>query len=115
MHGHLRGTVDLESRIDLLDEPDNPDVLYNGCVDPAIDRLAQKSESVFDLAGLDQGVECQIDAGASRVREPARDFQLIERELRALVAGIVSLRAEVNGISPVGDGGSHSIERARRR
>ena len=69
----------------------------------------------FELAGLDEGVECQIDAHATGMRQPARDLELIECELRALVASVVTLRAEVHSVCAVGDGRPHGIEGAGGR
>ncbi len=42
VNSHLSGAVDLEARINFLDQADDPDVLYNRRVDASIDCLAKK-------------------------------------------------------------------------
>ena len=42
VHGHLRRAVDLELGIDALNQPDESDVLHDGGVDAAVDRLAEE-------------------------------------------------------------------------
>jgi hypothetical protein len=107
--------VNLEAGIDLLDETDHADVLNDRGVDSSVYGVAKEGQRGLQLARLDQGVDRQLDTNAAGVREPARSLQLIERELRPLVAGIVSLRAEVYRVCAVGDCGPHGIERARGR
>src|SRR5678815_2701225 len=115
VHRHLGRSVNLESRIHFLNQPDDSDILDDCCVNSPVDRLSEKTERIFELVRLDQRVEREIDPDSSRVSESASGLELIERELSALVAGVIPLRAEVHGVSAVSDGGSHSIERARRR
>ena len=51
----------------------------------------------------------------ARVREPARLVQLVERELRAIVARIEALGAEIDRVGAIGDGGPRGVERAGGR
>ena len=46
VHGHLRRPVDLETRVDLLNEAHEPDVLHDGRVNALVDCLAKKDEGV---------------------------------------------------------------------
>ena len=54
----------------------------------------------------------EVDADAARRRERARLLQLVEGELRAVVARVEALGAEVHGVGAVGDGGPDGVERA---
>ena len=46
------------------------------------------------------------------VRDAARLLELVERELRALVARVELLDAQVHGVGAVGDGGADGVEGA---
>ena len=72
-------------------------------------------ERVGELGGLDEDVEREVDAAAALVREAAGLAELVERELRALVARVEALGAEVDGVGAVGDGGANGVERAGGR
>ena len=52
--------------IDTLDEPHEPDVLHDGRVHSAIDRLAEEHERVGELARLEERVQREVDARAPR-------------------------------------------------
>ena len=114
VHGHLRGTVHLEARIRLLHKANEPDVLHDGGVHAAIDRLAQEDKGVRQLGGLEKDVEREVDALAALVGEPAGLSHLIQRELRSLVARVVPLGAEVHRIGAVGERGANGIQRSGR-
>ena len=114
VHGHLRRAVDLEPGIDPLDQPHEPDVLHDRRIDAAIDRLAEEHERVGELGRLHEDVEREVDPRAARRARAARSLELVERELRALVARVESLGAEIDGVGAVRDGGAHGVERAGR-
>ena len=52
---------------------------------------------------------------AALVGEAAGLAELVERELRAFVARVEALGAEVDGVGAVGEGGAHGVERAGGR
>ena len=109
---HLRGAVDLEAGIDALDEANEPDVLNDGRVDAAIDAGAEVRERVLQFTRLEEDVEREVDACAVSVGDEAGLFELVERKLRALVAGVELLDTEVNGVGSVRDGGADGVEGA---
>ena len=115
VHRHLGGAVDLELRVDALDEPDQADVLDDGCVDAAIDRLAQELEGIGQLGRLYEDVEGEVDPPLPRVGDATGLLHLVQAELGALVAGVVARGAEVDGVGAVCHGGAHGVERAGRR
>ena len=110
VHGHLRRRMHLESGVYRVNQPDETDVLYDRGCDSAVDCLSEQRKRVGDLVRLDQRVQRQVDANAARRGERARAFQLIERELRALVAGIEALGPEVNRVGAVRDGRPDGIQ-----
>ena len=67
-------------------------------------------ERVDELGRLDEDVEREVDAPAALVREAARLAELVEGELRAFVARVEALGAQIDGVGAVGD-----ARRARRR
>ena len=85
VHRHLGGAVDLEAGIDSLDESHQPDVLHDRRIDPAIDALPEVGECVSELTRLHQDVEGEIDPRTPSVGDQACLFELIERELRAVI------------------------------
>ena len=115
VHRHLRRAVDLEPGIHAPDQAHEADILHDHRVYSAVDALAQQRERVVELRGLDERVERQVHARAARVREAARLVELLEGELRAIVARIESLGAEVDGVGAVGDCCPCGIERAGGR
>ena len=112
VHRHLGAAVNLKLRIDLLDEANDAQILHDRRVDAAIHTLAQIRESLHQLGRLDQHVEGEVHACPTRMSDRTGLLQLIERELRALVAGVVHGRAEIDGIGAIGDGCAHRVERA---
>src|SRR5512147_1515031 len=115
MHRHLRRAVNLEPGVHALNQADDPDVLYDRRVDSAIDSFAQKRQSFCELGRLYQRIEREVDANPARMREPARNLELVEGELRSFVTRIETLSAEVHGVRAIGDGRTHRVERSRRR
>jgi hypothetical protein len=105
--------VDLERRVDLLDEADEPHVLHDDRVDPAVHGLAEEHQGVDELGRLDQNIEGQVDPNAAGVREIAGLLQLLERELGAIVPRVEALRAQVDGVRAVGHGRPDGVQRAR--
>ena len=112
VHRHLRRAVDLQRGVHAPDQADEPQVLHDHRIDAAIDALAEQCERVCQLGGLDEGVQREIDARPARVREPTCLIQLVERELRAIVARIESLGAQINRVGAIGDRGPRGVERA---
>ena len=112
--GHLRGAVNLEAGIDDLDQADEADILHDGGVDAAVDRFTKEDERLGELTRFQQDVQREVDAAAALVREPAGFGDLIQRELRAFVAGIEAIRAQIDGIGTVGEGGAHGVKRSSR-
>ena len=106
--------MNLEARIHALNQANDSYVLNDCRVDSAIDRYAQKSQSLFELGRLDERIECEIDAHTARMREPARSLELVQAELRSFVARIEALGAEVHRVGAIGDGSAHRVERSRR-
>ena len=72
-------------------------------------------ERVGELGRLDQDVQREVDAPSALVREAARLADLVERELRALVAGVEALRAEIDGVGAVRQRRAHGVERTGGR
>ncbi len=93
-----------------MNEPYQADVLHDRRGDPAVDCLSEQRQRVGELVRLDERVQREVDANATRRRERARALQLIERELRALVACIEALGPEVDRVGAVRHGGPDGIE-----
>ena len=72
----------------------------------------RNSERVDELGRLDENVEREVDAAAALVRDAARLAELVEGELRALVARVEARRAQVDRVGAVRDGGADGVERA---
>ena len=89
-----------------------PKVLHDGGVDAAVHALAEVRQGLLELMRLDEHVEGEVDPHAARMGDGTGLRQLVERELRAFVAGVVHRRAEVDGVGAVGDGGAHGVEGA---
>ena len=104
--------MDLEARIDALDEAHEADVLHDGGVDAAVDARAEMGERVLHLVRLHEDVERQVDARAAAVGDGAGLFEFGERELRAVVARIELLDAQIDGVGAVRDGGADGVEGA---
>jgi hypothetical protein len=115
VHGHLRGAVDFQPRVQTPDEPHQPDILHDDGVDPPVHALAQELERVHQLARLDEDVEREVDAPPARVRQQARLLQLVEGELGPLVTGVEAGGAQIDGVGPVGHGGANGIQGAGGR
>src|SRR5207237_7025345 len=115
VYGHLGRAVNLKLRIQPPDEIDEAKVLNDGRVDAAVDGVAEKGKRLDQLVRLDEHVEREIDAAAAAVRDAAGLGQLLERELRALVARIETLRAEVHGVGAVGNGRADGVQGTCRR
>ena len=99
--------------IDLLDEPHGAHVLHDRRVDAAVDAVAQVEQRLAQLGRLHQDIEGEVDPGAPGVGQEAGLLQLVHGELRAVVAGIEALGAEIDGVGAVGEGGPGSVEGAR--
>jgi hypothetical protein len=112
VHGHLRRAVDLETRIDPLDQTYEPDVLHDCGVDAAVDRFAEKHQRVSELGGLEEDVEGEVDPAAALVRQPTGLTDLIQRELRPFVARVEPLGAQIHGVGTVGERGTNGVEGA---
>ena len=112
VHRHLRGTMDLERRIDALDQPDHADVLHDRRVDAPVDAFTEVRHRVGKLAGLHEDVERQVDAYAVLVGQTTGCVQLVERELGTLVACIEALGAQVHRIGTVGHSRPDRVEGA---
>jgi hypothetical protein len=69
-------------------------------------------ERVLQFTRLEEDVEREVDACAVSVGDEAGLFELVERELRALIAGVELLDTEVNGVGSVRDGGADGVEGA---
>ncbi len=78
MDGHLSRSVNLETRVHLLYQPDDSDVLHDRRIDTPIYRLAEKCDRVFKLGRFYQSVECQVDPRAPGMRKATRDFYFIQ-------------------------------------
>ena len=96
--------------IHALDEPDEPEVLRDDRAHATIDGVAEQQQRVLELRRLEQDVEREVDADATRPRHRARLVELVERELGALVARVEAFDAHVDGIRAVGDGGANGVE-----
>jgi hypothetical protein len=112
MHRHLRGSVNLEAGIDLLNQAHDSDVLHYRSVDSPIDRFAKKLQRVLKLRRFYKRVECQVYPNTAGMRDPTCGLELIQRELRALIASIESLGAEVYGVGAIRDCCANGIERS---
>ena len=113
MNRELRGAVDFEVGIEVLDQPDRAQVLHQRGIDAAIDAFAQMEQRFAQLGRLEEDVEREIDARAALVRQPAGLLEVVERQLRAVVARVELLDAQVDGVRPVCQGGANSIEAPR--
>jgi len=67
-------------------------------------------QRVVQLGRLEEDVERQIDPGPVRVRQAAGLLQVIQGQLRPLVAGIELLNAEVDRIGAVAERGTNGVE-----
>ena len=108
--GELRATVNLELRIHLLDHPDEAHVLHDGGVHSPVNALAQLLEGIRHLRWLDENIEREVDTGAALVGNQAGLFELVHRELRAVVAGVELGCAAVHGVGAVGEGSADRIK-----
>ena len=104
--------VGLEVGVGRLDEPHGAEVLHDGGIDAAVDAVAEVEQRVPQLGGLEQDVEREVDARPAGVGEAAGLLELVEGELRPVVAGVEALGAEVDGIRPVREGGAGGVEGA---
>ena len=77
-----------------------------------LDDIRAIKSAVPELGGLEENVEGQIDADAVGVRDLAGPPDVVEGELRAVVARVEALGPEVDGIRAVGDGRAHGLEAA---
>ena len=75
-------------------------------------HVAEMRERVLHLVRLHEDVEREVDARAAAVRDRARLLELGERELRALVARVELLDAQIHGVGAVRDGGADGVEGA---
>ena len=112
VHGHLGGAVDLEARVDALDQADDADVLDDRGVDAEVYGFPQKGQGLGELGRLEEDIEGEVDPASALVREPAGFPNLSERELRALVAGVEAIGPQIDGVGPVGERGPNGVERA---
>lgn len=110
VHGHLRRPVNFEIRIDALNQPDQAKVLDDDRVNTEIDRFAEEHQRIDELGGLDENVQREVDATTTLMRDAARFAKLLERELRAVVAGVEARRAHVDGVGAIGDGGADGVQ-----
>src|SRR6185369_11408516 len=97
-----------------VDQPDEADVLYDRGGDTAVDRLSKQGQCVRDLVWFDERIQREVDANATRRGDRARSLQLIECKLRALIAGVEALGAEVDRVGAVRHRRPDGIERAGR-
>jgi hypothetical protein len=114
VNSHLSRSVDFESRIDFLNETNYPEVLNDCRIDPSIDRFTEKRERILELGRLYQRVEGQVYPDAPRVRNPACHRELLEIELRAFIARVEPLCAQIHCIRAVRDRCAHGVERPCR-
>ena len=112
VHRHLRGAMDLERRIDALDQPDHADVLHDRRVDAPVDAFTEVRHRVGKFAGLHKDVERQVDACAMLVGQTTGCFQLVERELGTLIACIEALGAQIHRIGTIGHSCADRVEGA---
>jgi hypothetical protein len=103
--------MDLEPRVDALDQPDEAEVLDDDGTDAAVDGVAKQEQCVPEFRGLEQDVQREIHAYVSRPSHRTRLIELVERELRPLIARIEAFDAHVHGIRPVRDGGANGVKR----
>ena len=111
VHGELRRAVDLEARIDPLDEANRAEVLHQHRIDAAIHAGAEVEQRIPQLGWLEEHVESEIDARTARVREAAGVPEVVERQLRPVVARIEPFDAEIDRIGTIRDGGPDCVER----
>ena len=110
VHRELRRAVDLEARVDLLDEANRAHVLHQRGVDPAVDALAQVEQRLAQLRRFEEHVEGEVDAGAARVRQAAGLLQVLEAQLCVVIARVEFLDAQVDRIGAVRDGRPNGVE-----
>jgi hypothetical protein len=104
--------MQLEPGIDPLDQANESDVLDDGRVYAAIDRLAEQEERVDELVRLEERVEGEVDARSPAVRDAAGRCELIERELGTLIPSVEPFCPEIHGVRAIGDGSADRVERA---
>jgi hypothetical protein len=104
--------VNLERGENTPDETHEPEILHDHGIDAAVHTLAEQGERVGQLRGLDERIQREIDARAACVRVAARLIQLGEGELRAIVARVESLGAQLDRVGAIGDRGPRGVERA---
>ena len=104
--------MDFEVGIDRLDQPHKADVLHDRRVDAEIDRIAEEQQRVDELGRLDEDVEREVDPSAAFVGDAAGLAELIQGELRALVARVEARRSHVDGVGAIRDRGANGIERS---
>ncbi len=112
VHRHLGGPVDLKAGIHVLNQAHEPDVLYDGSVDAAIDAGSQVIERVLEFTRFRQDVEREVHTPAVAVRDETGLREVVEGELRALVPRVELLDTEIHGVGAVGDGGADGVERS---
>ena len=112
VHRHLRRSMQLERGVDALDQPDDADVLDDGCVDSAIDGAAEESQRIAKLGGLEEDVEGEVNPAPALVSDPARLLHFVHRQLRALVPGVEPLGAKIDRVGAIGDGSADGVEGA---
>src|SRR4029077_6327382 len=67
-------------------------------------------ERLPELRRFEENVEREVDAHAPRVREAAGRLEILEGELRVVVARVEFLDAEIDRIGAVGDGRPNGVE-----
>ena len=110
VHGHLRRAVNLEPGIHRANEAHGTKVLHDRRVDAGVNRLAEMAQRVGQFSRLEEDVEGEVDARPLRVRDATRFRDLAHGELRALVTGVEALRAQIDGVRAIGDGGPDGVE-----
>jgi len=80
--------VNFQTGVHLADEPHGAEVLHDGGIDAAVDATPEMLQRVVQLGRLEEDVERQIDPGPVRVRQAAGLLQIIQGQLRPLVAAL---------------------------
>ena len=110
---HLRRDVDRQVRREGANQSAEADILHDHGVDPGGDEGADVVGGFGDLVGEDEDVEGDVAAHAAPVEEAHELRKVGGGEVVRAHPGVEALKAEVDGVGAVLDGGAHAVPVAR--
>ena len=110
VHRELGGGMQRQLRGDLAGKGRHAEVLHDEGVDACAGRGRDMLRDLRQLAVRDEGIERQVDPHAAHMAVAHRLRQLVQCEIARTCAGIEPLRAQIDRIGTVADGGVQRIK-----